>query len=248
MSDKELKQYQQQLEAFEKKVTKSKSASRKFLVQQGVITPKGNLTKRYQGVLCHSARPGLILAFHGTDKTIAEEIVAGKKELTFYKNDYDWLGHGAYFWDNSPSRALQFAQLLHANPKRAKIKITTPAVLGAVINLGNCLDFTDYQNLQLLRQGYSIVEKIFDGKIMPINKGGDDLLMRDLDCLVIETLHEAVGQDKFDSVRGVFWEGKDVYPTAGFKEKNHIQICIRNPNCIKGYFLPRNNTAGYREI
>ncbi|HYE54151.1 MAG TPA: hypothetical protein VD996_04880 [Chitinophagaceae bacterium] len=25
----------------------------------------------------------------------------------------------------------------------------------------------------------------------------------------------------------------------GFHEKNHIQLCIRNPNCIKGYFLPR---------
>jgi hypothetical protein len=23
------------------------------------------------------------------------------------------------------------------------------------------------------------------------------------------------------------------------QEKNHIQIAIRNPNCIKGYFLPK---------
>ena len=22
-------------------------------------------------------------------------------------------------------------------------------------------------------------------------------------------------------------------------KKNHIQICIRNPNCIKGFFIPR---------
>ena len=44
----------------------------------------------------------------------------------------------------------------------------------------------------------------------------------------------------YDSVRGVFWEGKPLYPNAGFAEKNHIQICICNPNCIKGYFLPRN--------
>ncbi len=44
----------------------------------------------------------------------------------------------------------------------------------------------------------------------------------------------------FDSVRAAFWEGKDLYPNAGFKKQNHIQIAIRNPDCIKGIFLPRN--------
>ena len=44
---------------------------------------------------------------------------------------------------------------------------------------------------------------------------------------------------EFDSVRGVFVEGNPLYEGAGFHHKNHIQICIRNPNCIKGYFLPR---------
>jgi len=68
-----------------------------------------------------------------------------------------------------------------------------------------------------------------------------DLLIRKLDCAVIETIHAFNDEQKkkpYDSVRGVFWEGKDLYPNAGFKEKNHIQICIRNPNCIKGYFRP----------
>lgn len=43
----------------------------------------------------------------------------------------------------------------------------------------------------------------------------------------------------FDSTRGVFTEGGPVFPGAGILEKSHIQICIRNPNCIKGFFLPR---------
>ena len=33
---------------------------------------------------------------------------------------------------------------------------------------------------------------------------------------------------------------KKLLPGAGFKERNHIQISVRNPNCIKGYFLPRD--------
>ena len=43
----------------------------------------------------------------------------------------------------------------------------------------------------------------------------------------------------FDSTRGVFTEGGPIYNGAEIFEKTHIQICIRNSNCIKGFFLPR---------
>ena len=44
---------------------------------------------------------------------------------------------------------------------------------------------------------------------------------------------------QFDSVRAAFWEGEELYLNAGFKTHNHIQLCIINPDCIKGIFLPR---------
>ncbi len=43
----------------------------------------------------------------------------------------------------------------------------------------------------------------------------------------------------FDSMRGIFTEGAPIYEGAEIFEKTHIQICIRNSNCIKGFFLPR---------
>ncbi len=67
-------------------------------------------------------------------------------------------------------------------------------------------------------------------------------LHRKLDCAVIQTIHafnEDQSQLEYDSVRGVFVEGDKLYPNSGFNERNHIQLCIRNPNCIKGYFHPR---------
>lgn len=67
-------------------------------------------------------------------------------------------------------------------------------------------------------------------------------MRRFLDCAVIETavkIHEADNGQDFDSVRGVFIEGEDLYESSGFKEKNHIQIAIRNQECIKGFFIPR---------
>jgi hypothetical protein len=104
----------------------------------------------------YSTRTGLILAFHGCDQGVVDKVITGKSALTHSTNKYDWLGHGIYFWDNSPSRALEYATFLKENPKRSKQKITQPAVIGAVLNLGFCLDLLDYKNLDFVKLGYEI--------------------------------------------------------------------------------------------
>jgi hypothetical protein len=40
----------------------------------------------------------------------------------------------------------------------------------------------------------------------------------------------------------LFPEGGALYTGAGFGENTHVQIAIRNPDMIKGYFLPRKET------
>jgi len=40
-----------------------------------------------------------------------------------------------------------------------------------------------------------------------------------------------------------FHEGTELYPNTTFKTKNHIQIAVRDKNCIKGYFAPRKRVA-----
>lgn len=205
----------------------------------------------------YSSRTGITLGFHGCDRSILDDIVTSKQNLRDSKNKYDWLGHGVYFWENSYSRALEYAKFLKTHPKQANIPIENPAVIGAAINLGFCLDLTDYNNLKFLKEAYIILTEtlIKAGTILPKNKKtigqNEDLLLRDLDCAVIETLHKIRQEQKlrpYDSVRGVFWEGKELYPNAGFKEKNHIQICVRNPNCIKGYFIPRRENSWYQKV
>ena len=42
----------------------------------------------------------------------------------------------------------------------------------------------------------------------------------------------------YDTIRGAFPEGDPIYPGTEITEKNHIQISVKNVNCIKGYFLP----------
>ncbi len=191
----------------------------------------------------------LIIGFHGCDKSVRDAIVTGESVMTVKKNSYDWLGYGLYFWENNVQRALAFAE----EKKIRDNKLLAPAVLGAFIDLGYCFDLIDSSYLSLLPRFYSILETTcqLQGQSLPVNRASGqsiDLLQRNLDCAVIETAHtfnKDKGYPPFDSVRGVFWEGHDVYPNAGFKEKNHIQICVRNPNCIKGFFIPRISDTAY---
>lgn len=140
--------------------------------------------------------------------------------------------------------------MLHDRPRRGKARISEPAVLGAVIDLGHCLNLMESTALEDVRTAYETLKESFEsaGMNLPANRpgrdGGKDLLLRHLDCAVIELLHQET-ENSFDSVRGLFLEGEDLYPNAGFKTKNHIQICVRNPNCIKGYFLPRTPDGAY---
>ncbi|HVU94580.1 MAG TPA: hypothetical protein VHE34_05115 [Puia sp.] len=71
--------------------------------------------------------------------------------------------------------------------------------------------------------------------------GGLDTGLREHLRGMIEYVHFRSRRKRtpFDSVSGVFIEGKPLYPTAGFYDKSHIQICVCNPNCIKGFFIPR---------
>lgn len=198
----------------------------------------------------YSRRSNLVIGFHGCDRTVVDAVIAGKAELRASTNDYDWLGNGIYFWENNEERAWQWANDL---AKRKNSQVKNPAVIGAIIDLGYCFDLTDSSYLNELRTAYNTLVKANEesGLELPRNSkigNSEDLLIRKLDCAVVQTalvLNQDANDHPYDSVKGVFWEGKELYPNAGFREKNHIQICVCNPNCIKGYFLPREINTDY---
>jgi len=69
-----------------------------------------------------------------------------------------------------------------------------------------------------------------------------DKLFRRKGCAVIEFLHALQKWLRgFDTVRGIFTEGSPVYEGSGFLTKTHVQIAVRNPKMIKGYFRPIQN-------
>lgn len=144
------------------------------------------------------------------------------------------------FWENDPNRAQEY---VNEAKKRDIDKYPNPTVIGAVIDLGHCLNLTENQYKNLLKDAYQKYKNFTNetGIEIPQNKkayeSDHDKLLRPLDRAVIEFLHGTnTDEQKFDSVRGMFVEGEELYLGAGFHEKTHVQIAIRNPLMIKGYF------------
>jgi len=207
----------------------------------------------------YDTRPNLMLGFHGCDESVRDRLVQNPDIIRRSKEVFDWLGHGFYVWENNYERALQWA----GDKKKRDRSFGKPAVLGVVFQLDHCLDFTDSAYTSIIETYYLRMKYEFQlmGTELPRNKGlrGDeyqDMVIRELDCSVIEYLHDKIDQDirtdlqdrgfselrHFDTVRGIFTEGGPAFEGAGIRKKNHIQICIRNFNCIKGFFIPRKRT------
>ncbi|MGA3028695.1 MAG: hypothetical protein ABSF98_28455 [Bryobacteraceae bacterium] len=183
----------------------------------------------------HRLASGFILGYHGCDRSVGERLLGGNP-FRPSNNEYDWLGPGIYFWEANPGRGMDFAR---ETARRKAAGIREPFVIGAVLELGLCLDLTTTSGIEWVRIAYDSLARsaATGGVCLPANSA--DALRRNLDCAVIRRLHsilEAQGLPAVDTVKGVFTEGKPIYPGAGFDEKTHIQIVVRNPGCIKGVF------------
>ncbi|QOW10593.1 hypothetical protein Q73A0000_09515 [Kaistella flava (ex Peng et al. 2021)] len=203
----------------------------------------------------YNRRPNLMLGFHGCDQAVRDELVNNPDIVKKSQEAFDWLGNGFYIWENNYARALKWAE-----DKQARGTLTTPSVVGVIYQLDYCLDFTDSEFIDILADYYDLMKGDLDvaGKSLPQNKNllkdkYHDLILRELDCAVIEYLHQKIDEEikkdtksngysnlkPFETVRGIFTEGGPAFEGAGIQLKNHIQICIRNLNCIKGFFIPR---------
>lgn len=185
----------------------------------------------------------LVLAYHGCDLETAQELLGGSLFQPSRK-DYDWLGAGVYFWENDVVRAYQWATEARRNFKH-------PSVVGAAIELGNCLDLTTQAGIEAVKLAHHQFITLAERKGVPIPENvdpakqtGGDRIIRRLDCAVMnylygirETAQESDPQSQpYSTVRALFPEGSELYPGAGFLDKTHIQICVREPGQILGVF------------
>ena len=170
----------------------------------------------------------IVLGYHGCEPAFADALLRGDVALDGWEpsaNPYDWLGHGIYFWEFAPERAKSWGG--------------KGGIVGAVIQLGTCLDFTDVGYTALLSVAYERVKKKQRqlGKPLPKNRGK----RRDLDCLVINNLVAWTEEEEhvhFQTVRCPFLEGEPAFPGSAIYHESHIQIAVRDKACILGLFRP----------
>lgn len=181
----------------------------------------------------HRLSTSFILGYHGCDRNVGERLLAGES-FQPSNNEYDWLGPGIYFWESDPRRGLEFAR---ESARRKNVDQNDSFVVGAVIEPGLCCDLTTAAGIEWVSLAYSGLAKRLPAGGLPVNSS--DGLRRNLDCAVLRWLHKVI-EDRalqpIDTLRGIFIEGAPLYPGAGFYAKTHVQIVVRNPNCIKGVF------------
>lgn len=198
----------------------------------------------------YNDRGNLAIGFHGCTKIVAQKLICNPTDIRLSENRYDWLGSGFYIWENNLERAREWANEMHGDDG---------AVVGVVYELGTCLDLMDSCCIALVKAARLDFEELMAELELPLPKNRDkkdnlhkDKLLRNYDCAVINhltrTTDAAYAEDVktrgfsqtqvFDSVRGCFWEGGRI-DNMQIYEKTHIQIAIRNVNCIKGIFMPR---------
>ncbi len=185
----------------------------------------------------------LVLAYHGCNFETAQRLLGGS-QFQPSNRDYDWLGVGSYFWENDVLRAYRWAT-------ERRRGFDHPSVVGAVIELGNCLDLTTQSGIDAVKLAYNELvlsaEKAgstIPENVDPGNESSGDKILRRLDCAVMNLLYgilqTAQASDPksqpYTTVRALFPEGSELYPGAGFLDKTHIQLCVREPEQILGVF------------
>ena len=166
-----------------------------------------------------------VIGYHGTTTEAAARLVDGD-DFDPSDQDDEWFGRGVYFWEHAYQQAWWWAKRKGAE---------SPAVVGAVIRLGNCFDLLDTGNIAILRGFHDRMVTNFEasGKPVPRNVRSH----RSLDCAVFNFLYAGLDlmDRRIDTARAVYVptsSAKRVYFGSWISEETHIQICVRNPKSV----------------
>ncbi|WP_420129993.1 hypothetical protein [Longimicrobium sp.] len=161
------------------------------------------------------------IGFHGTSEEAAQRILASRFEIS--RNEYDWLGDGAYFFQDAPVRAMEWARQRFGD---------NAAVIGAEIDLEDCIDLLDVPWHAEIARVYPryLVEGEQQGRSLPRQSAGAHRRDRDVMNYLIDLLEEK--NRAVSGVRAAFSEGEPAFPDSALLDRSHVQIAIRAPEAI----------------
>jgi hypothetical protein len=109
----------------------------------------------------------IVRAYHGTTLSAASDIYHRRGPFRLSDKPGNWLGRGAYFFEENLPQAIDWA--IHQVNLRARLGvIDSPAIFVADLDLTHCLDFCNSQwhaHLQF------IAEKLVEAGVLPQQHG-----------------------------------------------------------------------------
>ena len=178
-----------------------------------------------------------VFSYHGTSVTAAERIMSSGFQPS--TKEWDWLGDGAYFFQDAPMRAWVWAREQYP---------AEPAVLCAEIVLERCIDLLDIPWASVIRAAH---ERFRQEEMMlghrPLRQDplrGNRQLDRDVVNYAVGLLRLA--GEEIGAVRATFQEGEPLYPFSALYERSHIQVAVRDMSLIKDVW--RINEHGGRYL
>jgi hypothetical protein len=155
-----------------------------------------------------------VVGYHGTGLTAALRIVNRVEGFRWTRRDYDWLGHGIYFWEYAPEQALNFAKIRQEQFKRKKNptaedtrRANEPlAVVACMIRLGFCLDLLETENEEYLLDIFAEYQESM--RLVGEEPPKNTRKYRNLDCDVFEYAYKVIKDSDHnavvDTARGVY--------------------------------------------
>lgn len=161
------------------------------------------------------------VGYHGTCKAAAESIIS--KGFLLSSKSEDWLGDGAYFFQDAPGRAREWAEARFNRDA---------AVIEATIELRDFIDLLDSKWSSWLAQVHDeFVKRQKEAhNPLPVQRGGAHRLDRAVLNFAVEILRND-GQ-MVRGIRGAFQEGFPVFPNSALFTLSHVQIAVRDLSLI----------------
>jgi hypothetical protein len=161
------------------------------------------------------------IGFHGTGVGAAQRILSSGFEIS--RNEYDWLGDEAYFFQDAPARALEWARQRFGDDA---------AVIGAEIDLDGCIDLLDIEWQAVVEQSYAdlLLRLESSGEPIPRQTSGAHRLDRAVVNHTVGLLQrEGIA---VRTVRAAFIEGRPIFPGSALWNRAHVQISVRDQGAI----------------
>ena len=183
-----------------------------------------------------SGEPGLVEAWLES----ALRVVSGEISILRSENEFDWLGNGIYYWEYAPKQAWAWADRKRKNehwPRDEEV-----AVVASMIRLGFCFDLLDPDNTHEIKACYR--EYLIFCERLGQEPRKNYQHRKYLDCAVFQLAYAAFKRDgiQVDSSRSVYvptGPRRRAWKSSSVSEDAHIQLCIRNDDCILGSWLAK---------